>query len=446
VKVDAPVVALTHVRAIDGSGAAPLEDQTILIEGGRIRAIGNVAKTPTPAGAKVVHLPGYTVIPGLVGMHGHMFYPSYVTPGLYLANNLAFSAPRLYLACGVTTMRTAGSIEPYTDLNLKKLIDKGKMPGPQIYVTSPYLEGPGAFTPHLHELSGPEEARKMVEYWADLGVTSFRAYTNITRAELAAAIDAAHKRGRKITGHLCSVGFREAAAMGIDGLEHGLIADTEFFPGKAPDVCPPRRTTGPLFAQLDMESAPVKEVIHDLVEHHVAIASTLAVWESAIPNRPPLQQRLLDALLPEARFDYLTARVRFADNPTTAPPAVVLKMEFELAFVKTGGLLPAGNDPTGHGGVLPGFGDQREVELLVEADFTPLEAIHIATANGAEWLGETSRIGTLAPGKQANLVVMHRHPSKDISDIEKVEMVFKDGVGYDSAKLIESVRGMVALR
>ncbi|HJX95989.1 MAG TPA: amidohydrolase family protein, partial [Candidatus Acidoferrum sp.] len=122
------------------------------------------------------------------------------------------------------------------------------------------------------------------------------------------------------------------------------------------------------------------------------------------------------------------------------------ELEFEHEFSKRGGLLLAGLDPTGYGGVIAGFGDQREVELLVEAGFTPLEAIHIATSNGAQFLGELDKIGTLAVGKAADIVVLQGDPSVNIKDIEKVEIVFKDGVGYDSAKLIDSAKGMVGLR
>jgi hypothetical protein len=122
------------------------------------------------------------------------------------------------------------------------------------------------------------------------------------------------------------------------------------------------------------------------------------------------------------------------------------EMDFEVAFVKAGGLLLSGPDPTGNGGVLPGFGDQREIELLVEAGFTPVEAIQVATQNGAQYLSQQDRIGTLAPGKQADLVLIKGDPSKRIDDIENVETVFKAGVGYDSRKLIDSVRGQVGIR
>ena len=236
VAVDSPVVALTHVRVIDGTGGAVQEDRTIIINQGKIQAAGPVSQIVPPAGAKVMDLAGHTVIPGLIGMHQHLFYPSGGDIPMYPEH--AFSFPRLYLGCGVTTMRTAGSMETYTDLRVKNLIDTGRMPGPNIHVTGPYLEGAPATVPQMYELKDPEDARKLVEYWAGVGVTSFKAFMHITRAQLAAAVEEAHKHKIKVTGHLCAVGFREAAAIGIDNLEHGIIVDTEFTPGKKPDVCP----------------------------------------------------------------------------------------------------------------------------------------------------------------------------------------------------------------
>ncbi|MGH9704432.1 MAG: amidohydrolase family protein [Candidatus Acidiferrales bacterium] len=444
IRVDAPVIALTHARVIDGTGSAAADNQTVVIAEGKIQSVGAADKISAPAGAQVLDLSGYTVIPGLVGMHEHLFYPS--GGGTFIYNEQGFSFPRLYLAGGVTTIRTGGSIEPYTDLELKKLIDEGKFPGPKIHVTGPYLEGADSFTPQMHQLANSDDARAMVEYWIAEGATSFKAYMHITRAELGAAIEAAHKHGIKVTGHLCSVGFHEAAALGIDNLEHGLMVDTEFDPGKTPDSCPSQGATAATLAKIDVEGTPVQDTIRDLVEHHVAITSTFPPFETFAPNRPPLQQRVLDAMLPEARVDYLSRRALIGQSANSLWPVLLQKeMQFERDFVKAGGLLIAGEDPTGYGGNLAGFGDQREVELLVEAGFTPLEAIHIATANGAEFLGEADRIGTIAPGKFADLVVIHGDPSKNINDIEKVEIVFKDGVGYDSPKLIESVRGMVGL-
>jgi imidazolonepropionase-like amidohydrolase len=442
ITVNAPVVALQHVRVIDGTGAAPREDQTVIIDHGKIAAAGPSAGIPAPAGAQTIDLAGHTVIPGIVGMHEHLFYNS--GDGIPTYNEQAFSFPRLYLACGVTTARTGGSLEPYTDLSIKKAIDAGRMPGPKLWITGPYLEGHGTFAPQMHELSGPEDAARTVEYWAVEGVTSFKAYMNISRAELKAAVDAAHKHGIKVTGHLCSIGFREAAAIGIDNLEHGLLVDTEFHAGKQPDICPTASRAE--IAHLDLGSGPLLDMIADLVAHNVAITSTLAVFEAFDGNRPPLEQRFLDAVSPAAALSYLEARTRAKGGPDSAASAELKKeMEFEYSFVKAGGLLMSGADPTGNGGALAGFADQRNIELLVEAGFSPVQAIQIATSNGAKFLGEADRVGTVAPGKQADLVVIEGNPAANIGAIRRVKMVFKDGAGYDPAKLLDSVKGSAGM-
>jgi imidazolonepropionase-like amidohydrolase len=453
VKVNAPVVALTHVRVIDGTGATAREDQTVVLNKGKIEWVGDASAANVSKDAQVLDLHGYSVIPGLVGMHDHMFYP--VGDGVF--GEMAFSFPRLYLAGGVTTIRTTGSLEPYTDLELKKSIDAGEMPGPKMHVTGPYLEGKGSWAIQMHQLTGPEDATRTVNFWLDQGVDNFKAYMFITPEELGAAITAAHKRGAKVTGHLCSVGFREAADLGIDDLEHGLFVDTEFLPGKKSGECPQESENPDLMSKLDPNAGPLHDMISYLVQHHVAVTSTLPVFEmGSFPGRPTMQKRVLDALSPDARSAVLERRVRSTDSARTRqrygrdespwPAAFKKELDFEYAFSKAGGLLLAGLDPTGMGGVIAGFGDQRELELLVEAGFTPLEAIHIATANGAQFLGESDRIGSIAAGKQADLVVIKGDPSRKIEDIENVETVFKDGIGYDSAKLIESVRGVVGSR
>jgi len=445
-----PVIALTHVRVMDGTGALAREDQTVVISGGKIAAIGPAAGAQIPAGAKILDRSGYTVIPGLVGMHDHLFYTASVhrdNPGALVVQE-SFSFPRLYLALGVTTMRTTGSNEPYADLYLQRHIEDGRVVGPHINVTAPYLEGAGTQFAQMHELKDANEAREFVDFWADEGAGSFKAYMHVTRAELIAAIAEAHKRRVTLTGHLCSVTFREAAELGIDDLEHGFIVATDFTPDKQPDVCPPGGTQK-YFLQVDAQSAPFQGLIRFLISHHVAITSTLPVFELSAPGRPApaSMTRGLDTLADFARLNYLTLRAASHSNPNNhGAEALKKEMELERAFAAAGGMLLAGPDPTGSGGVVAGFGDLREVELLVEAGFSSAEAIHIATSNGAQFLGLLDRIGTLAPGKNADLVLIHGDPSKDIAEIEKVETVFKDGVGYDSAKLIESVRGQVGIR
>ena len=450
IRTEAPVIALTHVRVIDGTGSAAKEDQTIVISDGKIQSVEPSAAAKIPANAQTLDLNGYTVLPGLVGMHNHMFFPMGGSPPMY--SNMGISFPRLYLALGVTTIRTTGSVQPFADLEIKKLIDAGRMIGPKMHITAPYLEGRGSFTPVMHTLTGADDARRMVNYWADLGATSFKAYMNISREELRAVVQEAHKRGLKVTGHLCSVGYKEAAEIGIDNLEHGLFADSEFVANKQPDQCP--QGVGASLRQLDINGPAVQETIRTLVSKNVAITSTLPVFEAGgAPlaqsgigaSSALLNQRVLNVMSTDARVRYLQARARV--SPEANFVALLRKaMEFERAFVKAGGLLIAGLDPTGNGGIVAGFGDLRQVELLVEAGFSPTEAIQIATLNGAKFLGEDARIGSVAAGKQADLMVVKGNPAATIGDIENVEIVFKDGVGYNSEKLIQSVQGLVGIR
>jgi imidazolonepropionase-like amidohydrolase len=442
VAVRAPAVALAHVRVIDGTGAPARDDQTIVLERDRIVAVGPADEVRIPAGAEVLDLNGQTVIPGIVGLHDHTFYTTSQRRA-----QLNFSAPRLYLASGVTTIRTTGSYCPYCELNLKRQIEAGEAPGPRIHVTSPYLTGlDGA--DQMSWLTSPEDARRVVAYWAEEGVTWFKAYTRIRREELRAVIDEAHRRGLRVTGHLCSVSFREAVALGIDNLEHGLFTNTDWVPGKEPNVCP--ESLSQQLATVDPESEEVRSTIRAMLDNDVALTSTLAVYELIVPGRPPLDERILRVLAPEVLEEYLATRAAIAaaaDSAGSVWPELFRRAQaFERAFYKSGGLLAAGVDPTGIGGALPGFGDQRNFELLVEAGFTPIEAIRIMTLNGARVLGEERLYGSIEPGKLAELVVVEGDPTADPSAIRHVRLVFKDGLGFDSEKLIGSVEGVVGIR
>jgi imidazolonepropionase-like amidohydrolase len=448
VSVDQPLVAITHVRVIDGNGRPAKDDQTVVLQDGRIASVRTHAAPPK--GATVIDGSGRTLIPGLVGMHDHMFYPApSVNPGAKeaLYPEQASSFPKLYLAAGVTTIRTTGSTEPYTDLAVKQAIDAGRIAGPKMHTTGPYLEGVGSFAPQLHELTGPADARDTVDYWIGEGATSFKAYMHITRAELSAAITAAHAKHIKVTGHLCSIGFTEAVELGIDNLEHGLVVDTEFLPGKKANVCPDTKVAGAQLATMRIDDPRLQELIALLVDKHVAVTSTLPVFETFVPGRAPIDARVLDAMLPEARAQYLKTREATAKKTDSPWPKLFkLEQDFERAFVQQGGTLLAGLDPTGYGGVIAGYGDQREVELLVEAGFTPVQAIQVATMNGARFLGVDKQLGSVEVGKAADLVLIKGNPVQDIRDIEHVELVFKDGVGYDPAKLVQAANGTVGLR
>jgi imidazolonepropionase-like amidohydrolase len=439
IKVDAPVIALTNVRVIDGTGAPAKENQTIVLRGGNIAEVGDASRVKAPDGATVVDLTGKSVIPGLVMVHEHLYYPT--GPGVYGQLGVSFS--RLYLAGGVTTIRTGGNTNGVMDITIKEQIEAGQQAGPAMDATAPYLNGPQGLL-QMHALKDADDARKQVDYWADQGATSFKAYMQITRDELRASIEEAHKRGFKITGHLCSVTYAEAADLGIDNLEHGFLASTDFVPDKKPDTCPGQTVGQRTIAALDENGEPFKALVKKLVDKKVALTSTLTVFETFTPGRP--MPPGIDVLLPQLKEQFEGNYRRTTGSASSIYPTLFPKaLALERAFARAGGMLVAGTDPTGGGGVIPGYSNQRQLELLVEEGFSPVEAISIGTLNGAKYLGRDGRVGSIAAGKQADLVVIDGDPSKTIADVRRVETVFKQGIGFDPAKLIASVSGKVGL-
>ena len=441
ISVDSPVVAITNVTVIDGTGAPARTGSTVVLQRGRIVAVG--AGTQVPGGAKVIDGQGKTLIPGLVGMHDHLFY----TAAGGREVGIGFTGPRLYLASGVTTIRTTGTTSAYTDINTKREIDEGHRAGPHIVVTAPYVTGAGkSGTSDMAIITTPEAARRFVDYWASEGATWIKIYTDITRANLRATIEEAHKRGMKVTGHLCSVSFQEAVGLGIDNLEHGLITASDFYPNKQPDVCP-LDSYQVLAKGADPTGSTAQATIRTMVQHHVPMTSTLPVIEALCSHRPVRDQRSLDMMAPEVRTSYLQSR-DFIDTSSTWPfsaEALQRAMAFEKAFVTAGGVLAAGVDPTGNGGALPGYGDQRGYELLREAGFGAEQAVQIMSLNGARILGMQDKIGSIETGKNADLVLLDGDLAADPTVIRKVVTVFKDGVGFDPEKVVAAARGRVGI-
>ena len=298
--------------------------------------------------------------------------------------------------------------------------------------TGPYIDEESPFS-QLMAIHNPEEAAAAVNFYADQGAMSFKGYMQLTRAELGAAIKTAHARGMKMTAHLCSVTLKEAADLGIDNIEHGLTAASDFKPGKEPDKCP---NTPSDFS----DPKKVTEVLRYLKDHNVAMTSNVALSDTGRETPG------LDVLNSEVAAMYMENRKR-PMLPAGSPvqEATLRQIKFDKEFMEMGGVLMIGTDPTGSGGVVPGFANQHEIELRTENGFKFEDVIKVSAMNAATYLGRQAKIGSLTVGKQADVVLINGDPATRPRDIRKVEIVFKEGYGYDPKKIIDSVRGKAGL-
>ena len=440
IEIDDTEFAITNVTIIDGTGSASKSNQTIIISDGKIKAIGDGIKLLPDI--KVIDGTGKTLIPGLVMLHEHMFY-TMPFENWFSVGQMTFTFPRLYLAGGVTSMRTGGSIQPQTDLNVKKWINEGKMTGPKMHVTGPFIEREGPKVPELGFIGNTDEVSTIVNYWADKGVTSFKVYNNITKEDLRICVEEAHKRGLKVTGHLCSLTYAEASNIGIDNLEHGFMASSDFAKDKEDNLCDPFAARQGLTNE-PVEGETINNLIDLLIKNKTVLTTTPNVFEP-YTDREIVPGGGLEALAPQIQERLKQGHKRSQGIDSGALARFNKNLTWVKRFHDKGGLLVAGTDPTGAGRTVAGYANQRTVEILVEAGFTVEEAIKICTLNGAIFLEEQNNTGSLEIGKQADFLLIDGDLKSNIKNIRNLEIVFKDGVGFDSKKLFESVRGQVGL-
>ncbi|MFA0963870.1 amidohydrolase family protein [Roseivirga sp. BDSF3-8] len=421
--------AIQNVTLIDGTGGNPGQNQSVLIEDGLIKAVGETGTIRLPRGTKVVDGTGKTLMPGLVGMHNHMHMPGIQFLGEWGA--------LLYLAAGVTTMQTCGSASPVEEIRLVEQIDSGLVEGPEIFTSAPYFTGPGGSTAMIIP-ENDTQIRDTVAYWAEKGVRWFKVYRHTRPEDLQVIINEVHRHGGKVTGHLCSITFKEATEMGIDGIEHGLNSATDFSLSKNPGTCDASRE---FIDHIDVNSQEVGSVLRKLIEQNVFLTSTVAIYEASIPMRAHAREESV-ALMPQSvkqAYDERRARIRQDSSEAQVQSdrreaRLQRILGFEKRFFDMGGHLVAGVDAGRH--VLPGFGDQRNYELMVtEGGFLPAEAIQVMTQNGARALHRND-IGHIAKGMKADLVLLDGDLTENPEVIYAVEAVYKNGRPYDADKLL----------
>ncbi|MBX2876967.1 MAG: amidohydrolase family protein [Saprospiraceae bacterium] len=427
-KIDQPHIALRYAKVIDGTGRAAQKRQTLLIEDGIITTIGPVSSIDIPAHYAIIDLEDHTLIPGIVGTHNHMRLPN---------SAMLYTSPKLHLAAGVTTIQTCGTGNAMEELAIAKDIAQGNQPGPHIVNSSPYFTGPTG-KPHFIRFTDEKRIRDTISYWVEKGVKWFKAYQHTRPSDLAVIIDQAHRLGAKVCAHLCATTYQEAAALGIDAIEHGFIHSYDHAVDREPGRCSGSRA---FRSNLSINSSAVKEVQQVLIDHEVALSSTPSIL--ATQAEMEADPRDLRALAPYHVQAYQARKKRKKEQGEKwyfKPEWLSKSLAYDLQFFKAGGLLTAGPDPGIYN--LPGFGDQKNYELFIRGGFTPTEAIQVMTSNGARSLG-LNKIGTLAAGMQADLVVLQGDLEEDPSVIRAVEMVFKKGKVYDPKKLLASIQANV---
>ncbi|WP_370000181.1 amidohydrolase family protein [Winogradskyella sp.] len=426
IKYNKDLLAFTNATIVDGTGKALKQNQTLIIKNGIFKEMGNDADIKIPHNATTINLKGKTIIPGIVGMHNHLHIPRFPDVGDVAA--------KLYLASGVTTIQTCGAASPYNELELSKRIKDAKQVGPEIIPSAPFITGQGG-NPNMIIPRDTEHLKDTMKHWLDQGVKWFKVYRNTNPDDLKTIIEVAHNNQAKVRGHLCSITFEEATKLGIDAIEHGLNSTSDFRTNKDYGQCNGGRE---YMDDLIIDSPEVKRLQQLMIDNKVFLTSTVSIYEASIPNRAFADKRTIKAMSPFLQDQYKERRASFDKQMNDSIRNNRLKriMQFEYQYYKMGGLLCAGVDAGRH--VLPGFGDQRNYELLIEAGFKTEEAIQIMTGNGAKAL-ERQDVGTIQVGKRADFVILNGNLEKDATVIKNVETVFKKGIGYNPESILETI-------
>src|SRR6056297_191520 len=428
VSIDTPRIALVNAKVIDGTGHAAQTAQTILVRNGIIEDVQNTNSLQIAADFYQIDLKGKTVIPGIIGMHNHMRIPT---------SALLSTSPKLYLASGVTTIQTCGTGNPYEEIAIAKSINKGEQAGPEIINSAPYFTGPEGKS-HFIRFTNETMIRDTIRYWARKGVKWLKVYRNTRPSDLHVIVDEAHKNNLKVTGHLCATSYTEAANIGIDAIEHGFIHNYGHATDREMGVCSGNTD---FRTNLAIDSEAIKKVQQRLIKNGVALGSTLSIFEAQANMQADVRD--LEVMAPIHQEAYRQGNIRYREKGEDwyfKKEWLTKAMTYELQFFRQGGLLVAGPDPGLHN--MPGFGDQKNYELFIEAGFKPEEAIQVMTSNGARLL-ERWDIGTIKIGNLASLVILDGDLERNPKVIRKVETVFKDGIAYNPNKLIHSVKGNV---
>jgi len=417
-------VAIEHVRVFDSENAATREDQTVVIDGERVTQAGPSASVEAPANAEHLDGKGKTLVPGLFDMHAHL----QPLDGL------------LNIASGVTAARDMGNdIDELA--RLQSQWDSGTAIGPRVW-KSGFIDGPGPFqAPTGIFVSTPEEAQAAVTRYADLGYIQIKLYSSLKPELVPGITKLAHERGLRVSGHvpngMIASQFVEA---GADELQHINFVFLNFLGSKVKDTRTPERFTavGAYAAKMDLDSKEVKDFITLLQQHHTTVDVTMATFESMFRGRPGKASPDFAPIL--SRLPAQVQRAAYSGGlPVTAETDQLYQDSYAAMLKMTKKMYAAGVPILAGTDALVGLMLHRELELEVNAGIPPAKALQIATWNAAKLLKQEKELGSIAPGKKADFVLVEGDPSKNISDIRRCRLVAKNGILHKSDAVYAAV-------
>jgi len=417
-------VAIEHVRLFDSENAAVREDQTIVVDGERVSQAGPSSSTEIPKNAEHIDGNGKMLLPGLFDMHGHL----QPLDGL------------LNIASGVTGARDMGN-DIQELARLQKQWDSGEAIGPRVW-KSGFIDGPGQYqAPTGIYVTTPEEAQAAVNKYADLGYIQIKLYSSLKPELVPGITKLAHERGLRVSGHVPNgMIASQFVEEGADEIQHINFIFLNFLSGKVKDTRTPERFTavGANAAKLDLDSKEVKDFIDLLLKHHTTVDVTMATFEGMFTARPGKVSPDFAPVL--NRLPAQVQRSAYSGGlPVTAENDQLYKDSYAAMLRMTKKMYDAGVPILAGTDALVGLMLHRELELEVQAGIPPAKSLQIATWNAAKLLKQEKELGSIASGKKADLVLVDGDPTKNISDIRRCRLVFKNGTLYKSDAVYAAV-------
>lgn len=422
---------------VDVKSGSEIPNSVIVLQGDRIAEVIKEGKSDVPPGAKIIDAKGRWIIPGLIDSHAHAESAEETPFGLYLAN-------------GVTTIRNPGGNTTVLRLTRDKLL-RGELAGPRLFFSGQILDGMPPVQTWFLLVDTPERARSAVNFLADQGVDFVKTYNNVKEPELKVIIQTAKERGLPVSGHVPrTLTMTRAIELGMTRLEHIRITGKEMLSTEeaaAIDPLPVGKREPMLWQRFNLESEKMRSLVQLLAKSRVFLDPTLVVDEYfGASTKEAIEKDPNNQYWPKSDVDEALKywNTGLFETPPELVPAAHEAFDKEQKFVgmcgKAGVRIIAGTDGPGVGVLVPGFALHREMELLAASGLSPLQALRAATSTAAEALGKEDQLGTVEPGRFADLVIVDADPLASVQNLRQIHLVVQGGKTYEPKTLLDEAR------